>query len=136
MGGGEMRDTKPKSSMSKRTSARTVDEYLAMLPEDQRNTLEKLRKEIKKTAPLAEEVISYQIPGYKYHGSLVFFAAFKDHLSLYPLTQTLRDAFKEELKEFDTPGSTLRFTPEHAPTAELVKKMVKFRMKENEARGK
>lgn len=61
--------------------AKTVDEYLHELPEAQRDMLEKLREAIKTAAPEAEEVISYRIPTYKYHGPLVHFAAFKNHFS-------------------------------------------------------
>ena len=61
--------------------AKKVDEYLAAAPEEVRPVLEKLRRTIRAAAPKAEEVISYQIPMFKYHGPLVFFAAFRNHCS-------------------------------------------------------
>ena len=61
----------------------TVDEYLANVPTEMRATLQNLRKTIRAAAPEAEEVISYHIPAYRYHGMLVYFAAFKDHCSFF-----------------------------------------------------
>ena len=63
--------------------AKNVDEYLAAAPEEVRPVLEKLRRTIRAAAPNAEEVISYQIPMFKYHGPLVLFAAFRNHCSFY-----------------------------------------------------
>jgi uncharacterized protein YdhG (YjbR/CyaY superfamily) len=75
-----MQQAKSKDT-KKRTPAKTVDEYHANVPEDQRDALEKLRKTIKAAAPKATEVSSYQIPVYKHHGMLVGFAPFKEHCS-------------------------------------------------------
>jgi uncharacterized protein YdhG (YjbR/CyaY superfamily) len=122
--------------MKKGTPAKAVNEYLASLPEAQRTALEKVRKAIKAAAPEAEEVISYQMPGYKYHGMLVFFAAFKDHLSFFGAGKTLVKTFSTELEPFDVSGTTIHFSPEKPLPPALVKKMVKARMKENEARAK
>ena len=62
-----------------------VDDYLKNLPEPQKAELERIRKIVKQTVPEAEEVISYGVPGFKYKGKyLITFAAFKDHLSLFP----------------------------------------------------
>jgi hypothetical protein len=70
--------------------ARDVDAYVAALPKEPRVTLDKFRKIIKTAASKAEETISYQIPTFKYHGPLVFFAAFKNHCSLYVLSKSIR----------------------------------------------
>ena len=122
--------------MKKRTPAKTVDEYLAALPEAQRAALEKVRKAIREAAPQAEEVISFRMPGYRYKGMLVYFAAFEDHLSLFGAGKTLVKEFSEELEAFDVSGSTIHFTPEHPLPAALVKKMVKARVRENEERAR
>src|SRR5687768_2572445 len=87
---------------------RTVDDYLAVLPEESRATLETIRKTIKTVAPKATEVISYQIPMYKQHGMLVGFAAFKGHCSFFPGSKALV-TYKDELKAYETSKGTIRF---------------------------
>ncbi len=114
--------------------ARNVDEYLAGVPKEARVTLEKLRKTIQSAAPMASEVISYQMPMYKQHGMLIGFAAFKNHCSIFPGSAVM-DAHKEELKRYDTSKGTIRFPANQPLPAALVKKLVKARIKENEARA-
>ena len=116
-------------------SPRNVDEYLAGVPKEARNTLEKLRQTIKAAAPMASEVISYQMPMYKHHGMVVGFAAFKNHCSIFPGAAVM-DAYKEELKQYDTSKGTIRFLANKPLPATLVKKLVRARIKENEARAK
>ena len=123
-----MRKTDAKSA-----PARDVDEYLAGVPKEARATLEKLRQTIKAAAPMAAEVISYQMPMYKHHGMVVGFAAFKDHCSIFPGSAVM-DAYKDELKHYDTSKGTIRFPANKPLPAALVKKLVKARIKENEAR--
>ena len=121
--------------MKKKTAvARNVDEYLAGVPKEARATLEKLRKTIKAAAPMASEGISYQMPMYKHHGMVVGFAAFKNHCSLFPGSAVM-DAHKEELKRYDTSKGTIRFPASQPLPAALVKKLVKARIQENEARA-
>jgi uncharacterized protein YdhG (YjbR/CyaY superfamily) len=115
-------------------TARDVDEYLSRVPKDARTTLEKLRRTIKAAAPMASEVISYHMPMYKHHGMVVGFAAFKDHCSIFPGAAVM-DAYKEELKPYDTSKGTIRFPANKPPPAALVKKLVRARIKENEARA-
>jgi len=124
-----MRKTDAKSA-----PARDVDEYLAGVPKEARTTLEKLRKTIKAAAPMASEVISYQMPMYKQNGMVVGFAAFKDHCSIFPGSAVM-DAHKEELKGYDTSKGTIRFPANKPLPVALVKKLVKARIKENEARA-
>lgn len=124
-----MRKTGPKTA-----PARDVDEYLAGVPKEARATLEKLRKTIKAAAPMASEGISYQMPMYKHHGMLVGFAAFKDHCSIFPGAAVM-DAHKEELKRYSTSKGTIRFPVNKPLPATLVKKLVKARIAENEARA-
>jgi uncharacterized protein YdhG (YjbR/CyaY superfamily) len=116
------------------TVAKTVDAYLASVPKEARATLEKLRKTIKAAAPMAAEVISYQMPMYKHHGMVVGFAAFKDHCSIFPGAAVM-DAHQEELSRYDTSKGTIRFPADKPPPAALVKKLVKARIKENETRA-
>ena len=114
----------------------SVDDYLAALPPKQRNALESLRRWIKSAAPMATEGISYQIPTYKYKGMLLSFAAFKNHLSLFGANSEFRRRFAKELKDFEQDTGTIRFTPEKSLPAALVKRIVRARVAENEARAK
>jgi uncharacterized protein YdhG (YjbR/CyaY superfamily) len=111
----------------------TVDDYLAALPEEARTTLEKIRKAIKTAAPGATEGISYQMPMYKHHGMLIGFAAFKDHCSIFPGTGAI-ERHKVELKAYGTSKGTIRFPIDKPLPAALVKKLVKERVAENEAK--
>jgi len=118
----------------KSSPARNVDEYLAGVPNEARATLEKLRQTIKAAAPMAAEVISYQMPMYKHHGMVIGFAAFKNHCSIFPGSAVM-DAHKKELKRYDTSKGTIRFPAGKPLPAALVKKLVKARIKENEERA-
>ena len=115
------------------TSIKTVDDYLNTLPVDVRFVLDKLRSTIKSMAPEAEEVISYGMPGYKYHGMLVYFAAFKNHCSFFPGSSQIIKMY-DELKEYNTSKGTIQFTIDKPLPVSLVKKIVKARMRQNEAR--
>ena len=118
------------------TDIKTVAEYLANVPPKERATLQKLRKTIRATARGAEEKIGYGMPGFKYSGRmLVYFAAFKGHCSFFAGRKLLA-TFKKELKPFDTSVGTIRFTADHPLPPALVKKIVKLRMRENEALAK
>jgi uncharacterized protein YdhG (YjbR/CyaY superfamily) len=115
----------------------SVEDYLAALPEGQRVVLEKLRKTIRAAAPEAIETISYQMPTFKDHGRvLVYYAAFKDHCSLFPASNAVMEALGEELKPYFAGKGTLRFTADKPLPAALVKKIVKARIEENAARGR
>lgn len=123
--------------MKKKTAgsvAKDVDQYLAGVPKEARATLEKLRQTIKAAAPMAAEVISYQMPMYKHHGMVVGFAAFKDHCSIFPGSAVM-DAHQEELRRYDTSKGTIRFPASKPPPAALVRKLVRARIKENETRA-
>jgi uncharacterized protein YdhG (YjbR/CyaY superfamily) len=112
----------------------TVDEYLAKLPLKQREVLQELRQTIIGAAPMAEEVISYRIPTYKYKGPLVHFASFKDHCSLFGVDKSIIKKFSEQLKEFHTSGTTIHFTHDNPLPEKLVIDIVKTRIKQNESR--
>jgi uncharacterized protein YdhG (YjbR/CyaY superfamily) len=114
--------------------AKDIDNYLASVPEKARLALQKLREDIKASAPEATEIISYQIPTFKYRGSLVAFASFKNHCGFYVMSPSVMDACKEELKNYDTSKTTIRFPADEPLPVALVKKIVKARIKENESR--
>jgi len=112
----------------------SVEKYLAALPEKQRAALERLRKTIRAAAPEATEGISYQMPAFKHHGTLVAYAAFKDHCSFFPMSSKLIEEHKDELKAYDTAKGTIRFQADKPLPAALVRKIVKERIAQNEAR--
>ncbi len=84
-----------------------------------------------KTAPQAEEVISYGIAGYKYHGMLIFFAAFKNHISVYPAPRG-EEKFKKELAEYKGGKGTAQFPLDKPIPYDLIKRITEFRVKANE----
>jgi uncharacterized protein YdhG (YjbR/CyaY superfamily) len=112
----------------------SVDEYLSASPESERKLLTDLRRTIRQVAPQAEEVISYGIPAFKWNGMLVWYAAFKKHIGLYPMASAI-EAFKQELRSFKTSKGAIQFPMDKPIPVALVKKIVKFRLKEN-ARGR
>jgi uncharacterized protein YdhG (YjbR/CyaY superfamily) len=119
--------------MKKAKSAvpKTVDEYLAGVPEPARSTLKKIRATIRSVAPAdATEAISYQMPAFKYKGMLLWYAAFADHCSLFPGASVIA-AFKDELKGYSTSKGSIRFPLDKPLPAALVKKLVKARVAEN-----
>jgi len=128
-----MKRTKP--TVQKRVPAESVDDYLAVLPEDARAALEKLRKTIKATAPKATEVISYQIPAYKHHGLLVGFAALRDHCTFHVMSPRVMRAHAAELKDYDVGKACIRFAASKPLPAALVTKLVKARIAENDKRA-
>lgn len=110
-----------------------VDEYLAGVPEPARGTLIRIRATIRAAVPAeAAEAIGYGMPTFKYKGALLAFAAFSNHCSLFPMSAALIVAFKDELKSFETSKGTIRFPVDKPPPAELIKKIVKVRIAENE----
>ncbi len=111
---------------------KTVDEYMSLQPEKVIEALERLRQIIKTLAPEMEEIISYGMPMYKYKGMLVGFAAFKNHLSFFP--GGVVEYFKAELKDFKIAKGTIQFTVERPIPEALIKKIILFRMGENEAK--
>jgi uncharacterized protein YdhG (YjbR/CyaY superfamily) len=113
----------------------SVEAYFAALPPDSRAGLEKLRKTIRAAAPTATEAISYQLPAFKYRGmGLVCYGAFKDHLSLFPMSIQAIEHNQKALEPFVSGKGTIRFTTERPLPAALVKKIVKARIAEVDAR--
>lgn len=115
--------------------AKDVDKYIAGVPEPGRSTLKKVRAVIRSAVPPeATEAISYQIPTFKYKGSLVAFAAFSKHCSFFPMSMAVIRKFKSDLKKLDASKGTIRFPLDKPLSAGLVKKLVKARIAENERR--
>jgi len=107
---------------------KTVDQYLAAVPEPARKTLEKIRATIRSAAPPeATETISYGMPAFKHKGVLVWIAAFANHCSLFP-TAAIIEKFKSELKAYTISKGTIQFPTDKPLPAALVKKIVKARV--------
>src|SRR5215475_13252811 len=112
----------------------TVDEYIAAQPAANRPKLQQLRDTIKKAAPEAEELISYQIPAYKYHGMLIYFAAFPNHFGIYPYKET-NNQLKEKLKPYLSGKATIRFDVDKPLPLKLITEFVRYRVKANLAKN-
>ena len=121
---------------STKRTPKTIDEYLAGVNADHRDALQKLRKTIHALAPKAEECISYGIPAFRLNGrSLVFFGAWANHCAFYPGSSATLKKFRNELRDFQTSKGTLRFSPDKPVPVALVKKLLKARIAENNARA-
>lgn len=116
--------------------ATTVDAYLAALPAPQRMALERLRRLVLAAAPEATQKMAYGMPTFVHHGNLVHIAAFKDHCSFFPGSGAVTAMLEGELARFETAKGTIRFAPNKPLPAPLVKRIVKMRVEENEARAK
>jgi uncharacterized protein YdhG (YjbR/CyaY superfamily) len=109
---------------------KTVEDYLASLPKETREKVEQLRKAIRETAPKAEEIINYNMPAFRLEGVLVWYAAYKNHIGFYPKTSPIK-FFKKELEGYKTSKGAIQFPLDKSVPIGLVKKIVKFRIKEN-----
>lgn len=113
-------------------SLKTVDDYMCLQSDEVCEALENIRALIQETAPEAVEIISYGIPAYKYLGKmLIGFKASKNHCSLYTWNDHTVETFKADLKDFSTSVGTIRFTVDQPLPEQLVKNIVKARMKDN-----
>ena len=121
---------------STKRKPKTIDEYLAGVNADHRDALQKLRQAIHAAAPMAEECISYGIPAFRHNGrSLVFFGAWANHCAFYPGSSNTLKKLRNELRNFQTSKGTLRFSPDKPMPVALVKKLLKARIAENNARA-
>lgn len=114
-----------------KTDFKSVDEYIAMQPEAVQPVLERVRSTIRRAVPGAEELISYQIPAYKLPGGpVLYFAGWKQHYSLYPATDRLVEAFKDDLAPYEVAKGTIRFPLAQPVPAKLIEGIAKFLAKE------
>lgn len=114
---------------------RDVDAYIRAAPPKAQPMLQRLRELIKAAAPGAEERISYGMPFYEYHGRLVYFAGYANHVGLYAALPA-NSLYAGELKKYRAAKTTIRFPLGHPLPDALVTKIVKARVKENEVTPK
>jgi|SRR5882724_5022192 len=120
-----MKNSKPRKP---RSAPKTIDAYLASVPEPAHTTLQKLRAAIRSALPpSATETISYKIPAFRHGEVVIWFAAFANHCSLFP-TARIIDMFKVDLKPYTLSKGTIQFPTDKPLPASLIKKMVKARL--------
>lgn len=112
----------------------TIDEYITGFPREVQAILEKIRATIQAAAPDAEETISYRMPTFTLSGNLVHFAAFKKHIGFYPAPSGIAK-FKKELSAYKGAKGSVQFPLDKPIPLGLIRKIVKFRVKENLARA-
>ena len=114
-----------------KANVKSVDEYIASKPEAVRGILGIVRSTIRKAVPGAQEVISNKIPTYRLHGEAVlYFAGWKQHYALYPISKRVVAAFKNELTSHEVDKSTLRFPLSQPVPVKLIARIAKFRVEE------
>ncbi len=117
------------------TKSQDIDEYIAGLPNEVQEILQKIRMTIRKAAPGAEETINYQIPTFTLKGNLVHFAAYKNHIGFYPAPSGI-EKFKKKLSVYEGAKGSVKFPLDKPIPFGLIGKIVKFRVKENLERAK
>ncbi len=105
----------------------TIDEYIAGFPGEVQERLQAVRRTVARAAPDAQEKISYRIPAFTLHGNLIYFAAFKNHIGLYPGTAAIK-AFADDLAGFRTAKGTVQFQFGEPLPLSLISRIVKFRV--------
>jgi uncharacterized protein YdhG (YjbR/CyaY superfamily) len=116
-------------------SFKSIDEYIALFPEEIQLKLQEIRAAIHAAAPEAEERISYRMPAFAQKGILVYFAAWKDHIGFYP-TSSGTQAFRQELSAYEYSKGTIKFPLEKPLPLDLISRIVKFRVAENLKKAK
>ncbi len=114
---------------------KTVDEYFSTLSADTKNILAQIRNTIKQAAPDAVEVISYNMPAFKMHGILVYYAAHTEHIGFYPTSSPI-EIFKEELSAYKCSKGAIQFPIGKPMPLDLVSRIVRFRVQQDQAKAK
>ena len=113
----------------------TIDEYIATFPKETQKILKDIRATIKAAAPDAEEKISYQMPTFFLNGNLIHFAAYKNHIGIYPTPNGI-ESFKKELSKYKGAKGSVRLPIDEPMPLKLISRIVKFRVAENLKKAK
>jgi uncharacterized protein YdhG (YjbR/CyaY superfamily) len=120
---------------TKKPAFQTIDEYIATCPVEIQPRLQEIRAAIRAAAPDAQETISYSMPAFAQHGSvLVYFAAFKNHIGFYPTPNGIEN-FHQDLARYKSSKGTVQLPLEEPLPIDLITRIVKFRIEENQARA-
>ena len=131
-----MASSSPSRKLKSGDARAQIRKYFAALPPDTRRNLRKLRADIRAAAPGAVESFSYRIPGFRLDGQpLVWYAAFKNHTSLFPMGTAIRRRFGTQLDRYETATGTIRFPLSDPPSSALVKRLVKARIAQLRNKG-
>jgi len=116
-----------------RVTPKSIDEYIAQFPPEVQAVLERIRTTIRSAAPEAQEVISYRIPAFTLNGVLVYFAAFKEHIGLYPPVSG-NARLEKAISPYAGEKGNLRFPLDRPMPYSLIEQIVKYRVKQNVAK--
>lgn len=119
--------------MTDRSAPKDIDEYIAAFSPEIQSILEKIRVTIREAAPGAEERISYQMPAFTLGGVLVYFAAFKKHIGLYPPVKGDQE-LRKEISRYQGPKGNLKFPLDERIPYALIRRIVRARVKEQRER--
>ncbi|HYG58059.1 MAG TPA: DUF1801 domain-containing protein [Symbiobacteriaceae bacterium] len=120
--------------MANRSTAKSIDQYIAEFPAEIQTVLQEMRAIIKESAPGATETISYAIPTFDLNGHLVHFAGHKTHIGFYPTPSGI-EAFQEELTTYKRAKGSVQFPLDQPLPRDLIRRMVEFRVRENCAKA-
>ena len=112
------------------TPPSNIDDYIESFPNDVQKILKRIRQTIRKVAPGAEEAIKYQMPTFVLNGNLIHFAAYKNHIGLYPAPMGI-EKFKRELAVYKGGKGSVQFPLDKPIPFDLISRIVKFRVKQN-----
>ncbi len=116
----------------KEATAANIDEYIAKFPKETSKILQQVRLTVKKAAPNAEETISYGMPAFRYKGKIViYFAGYKNHIGVYA-TPSGHAAFQKELSAYKQGRGSVQFPLDQPMPLDLIKRIVKFRVQQQD----
>ena len=124
------RQTERSSIMTNRSAPKNIDEYIAAFAPEVRSILNKIRLTIRQAAPQAEEKISYKMPAFTLDGDLIYFAAFKKHIGIFPPVRG-DESLSKELSRFRGEKGNLKFPLDQPIPYALIRRVVRFRVKEH-----
>jgi uncharacterized protein YdhG (YjbR/CyaY superfamily) len=109
----------------------SIDEYIADLPQEVKAKINELRKIVKESVPDGIEVISYNMPAIKFHGILLYYAVYKEHIGFYPASKNVMEVFKTELQDYFTSVGAIRLPLNSELPVALLKKIIAYRVRQN-----